>query len=103
MHAQITALEKSSDPSVLPSIRMCGIIGTWLEADIIAATVQNAITQGCERVYLVDNDSPDATVATACAAGAILACSYQTAYYDEILRLRHMNDVVREVSNSHPD
>jgi hypothetical protein len=82
---------------------MFGIIGTWMEVDVIAATVKNAMTQGCERVYLVDNNSPDATVAAACAAGAILARSYHTSYYDETLRLRHMNDVVREISDGEPD
>ena len=53
--------------------------------------------------YLVDNDSPDDTVAKAGAAGAILARSYHTDYDDETLRLRHMNDVVREVSDNEPD
>ena len=45
---------------------------------MIAATVRNALTQGCERVLLVDNDSPDDTVAAAIDAGAELATSFST-------------------------
>ena len=54
------------------------IVVTWMEADVIAATVRNAFAQGCERVLLVDNDSPDDTVAKAEAAGAELARSFST-------------------------
>lgn len=73
-----------------------------MEADIAGATVRNALAQGCERVYLVDNASSDDTVAAACAEGAILARSFRTESYDEGLRLRHMNEVVREVSEAEP-
>jgi hypothetical protein len=82
---------------------MFGVLGTWMEADVVAASVRNAITQGCERVYLVDNGSPDDTVEVACAEGAIVARSFQTDRYDERLRLRHMNDVVSEVSEAEGD
>lgn len=71
-----------------------------MEADIVAATIRNAMTQGCERVYLVDNGSLDNTVEIALAEGAVLARSFTTERYDEPLRLRHMNDVVSEVSES---
>ena len=57
-------------PDVLDDFRLFAIIGTWMEADVIEATVRNAFTQGCERVFLVDNDSPDDTVERALAAGA---------------------------------
>lgn len=87
-------------PTPLPAFRFFGILGTWMEADVVAATVRNAITQGCERVYLVDNDSGDGTVETASAAGAILARSYASESYDETLRLRVMNEVVDEVSRA---
>jgi hypothetical protein len=49
---------------------------------------------------LVDNGSPDNTVEVACGEGAILARSFQTGRYDENLHLRHMNDVVSEISES---
>jgi hypothetical protein len=69
-----------------------------MEADVVAATVANAFAQGCERVLLVDNASTDATVAEATGAGAELAESYETAEYDELLRLEIMNRVVHDVS-----
>jgi glycosyltransferase involved in cell wall biosynthesis len=52
---------------------LVGIVGTWMEADIIEATVANARRQGCDSVYLLDDGSPDDTVARAEAAGAIVA------------------------------
>ena len=54
--------------SVLP-VRLFGLVGTWFEADIIEATVRNAFAQGCERVFIIDNESPDDTVERAVAAG----------------------------------
>jgi hypothetical protein len=90
-------------PDVLDDFRLFAIIGAWMEADVVAATVANAFTQGCERVYLVDNDSSDATVHEAVAAGAVLAESFATEEYDETLRLEIMNRVVRDVSESEPN
>src|SRR5688572_8028515 len=99
----IVAAPNPAEARTLPHVRLFGVLGTWMEADIVAANIRNAITQGCERVYLVDNGSPDETVAIAVAEGAILARSFTTERYDEHLRLRHMNDVVIEVSESEPD
>jgi hypothetical protein len=87
-------------PNPLPAFRFFAILGTWMEADVVAATVRNAFTQGCERVYLVDNDSSDGTTEAACAAGAVLARSYSSDSYDETLRLRLMNEVTEEVSRA---
>lgn len=102
-HARIDALPNPEQPSALPQVRLFAVLGTWMEADVVEATVRNALVQGCERVYLVDNDSRDETVALACAQGAVLARSFCTDRYNEVLRLRHMNDVVREVSANEPD
>lgn len=86
------------EPERLESFRLFAIIGTWQEADIIEATVRNARAQGCERVYLVDNESLDDTVAIAERAGATLARRFHTDDYDEVERMRIMNDVVATVS-----
>ena len=84
----------------LDDFRLFAIVGAWMEADVIAATVANAFVQGCERVYLVDNDSPDETVNVAVAAGATLAEVFSTSSYDEVLRLGIMNGVVQRVSEA---
>src|SRR5206468_11696281 len=94
----IVAEDNPGRPDPLPSFRLFAILGTWLAADVVAATVRNAFTQGCEHVYVVDNDSPDDTAATAQAAGAIVARSFPSESYDETLRLDLMNEVVAEVS-----
>jgi hypothetical protein len=88
---------------VLEKVRLFGVLGTWMEEDVVSATIWNAFTQGCERVYVIDNGSPDGTVAAAIRAGAVMARSFATQHYDEHLRLWHMNDVVAEVSAAEPD
>jgi hypothetical protein len=94
----VVAQEQPARPSPLDDFRLFAIVGTWMEEDVIAATVANAFAQGCERVYLVDNESADGTVREAEAAGALLAEVFATERYDEVLRLEIMNRVVREVS-----
>ena len=84
-------------------IRLFAVLGTWMEGDIVESTVRNALTQGCERVFLVDNESPDDTVEAALRAGAIVAETFRTDRYDESLRLRLMNRVVRNVSDAEGD
>jgi hypothetical protein len=74
-----------------------------MEGDVIGSTVQNAFIQGCERVYLVDNNSSDETVTVACNSGAILARTFRTEKYDEWMRIRHMNAVMQQVSSQEPD
>jgi hypothetical protein len=94
----VVAEDNPKSPRPLETVRLFGIIGAWMEEDVIGATVANAFAQGCERIYLIDNDSPDNTVRAAEAAGAILAESFATEQYDEMLRLEIMNRVVRDVS-----
>ena len=69
---------------------------------MIAATVRNALTQGCQRVILVDNDSPDDTVDLAIAAGAELGATFSTPQLDELLKIRLLNETVARVSEESP-
>jgi hypothetical protein len=89
-------------PAPVSDAKLFAIVGAWMEEDVIAATVTNAFTQGCERVYLVDNDSTDGTRREAEDAGATVAEVFATDDYDEQLRLDIMNRVVREVSSAEP-
>jgi Glycosyl transferase family 2 len=84
----------------LERVGLYAIVVTWLEADVIGATVANAVAQGCDRVLLVDNDSPDDTVACAVAAGAELARSFSTPQLDEMFKIRILNETVAEVSEA---
>ena len=74
-------------PIQLDSFAFYAAIGTWMEADIIEATVANAFSQGVDRVFLIDNGSPDATVEWATRAGAEHALTYQSGHYDEERRV----------------
>jgi hypothetical protein len=90
--------EQPARPEPLEAFRLFAVLGTWMEEDVVAATVGNAFAQGCERVYLIDNASSDATVERAVAAGAILARSFREEHYEELERLAQMQEVVDEVS-----
>ncbi|MET0144037.1 MAG: glycosyltransferase family 2 protein [Ilumatobacteraceae bacterium] len=94
----VVASEQPADPRPLDRCPLYAVVVTWMEADVIAATVSNAIAQGCERVLLVDNESPDDTVAEAVGAGAELAASFATEQLDETLKIGLLNDTVAEVS-----
>jgi hypothetical protein len=95
---RVTVGVSPAKPEPLESFRLFAVLGTWMEEDIVEATVRNAFAQGVEAVYLVDNASADATVERAVAAGATLAESYVTEDYDERLRILFMNAVVARVS-----
>jgi hypothetical protein len=96
----VVAVDQPTTPDPLPSFGLFAIVVTWMEADVIEATVRNAFAQGCERVLLVDNDSPDDTVAIAKMAGAELARSYSTTQVDEMVKIRVLNETVRETSDA---
>jgi hypothetical protein len=83
--------------------RVFAVLGAWMEEDVVGATVANCFRQGCERVYLVDNDSADRTVDRAVAAGAVHARSFSTQVFDERERMRQMQAVMEEVSAAEAD
>jgi glycosyltransferase involved in cell wall biosynthesis len=65
------------------------------EEDIIESTVKHAFAQGCSNVFIVDNASTDRTVEIATNAGAILANSFESKYFNEFEKIAHLNTVVR--------
>jgi Glycosyl transferase family 2 len=90
-------------PGRTPEFRLFAVLGTWMEADVVEACVKNALTQGCEEVFFVDNDSPDDTVDVAQRAGATLAASFATPVFNDWMRIGMMNEVVEEVSRRSGD
>jgi hypothetical protein len=89
-------------PLATDEVTLHAILCTWRESDIVESTVRNALRQGCERVLMVDNASPDDTVAVATAAGAELARSFDTKGFDERRRFDLMHEVIDEVSEAGP-
>jgi hypothetical protein len=94
----IMPADNPHDAEPVDDFRLFAVVGTWTEADVIGATIKNALTQGCERVYLVDNQSSDDTVAVAVTAGAVLAESYATPLFDEQVKAVLLNATVARVS-----
>ena len=85
-------------PDVLAEFRLFAVVKTWMDEDIIAAVVRNALTQGAESVFVVDNGSTDATVERAREAGATVAEVFDTPAFDGPLAQVFMNAVVARES-----
>jgi hypothetical protein len=98
MDGRVESEETRGEPDLLEGFRFFAVLGTWMEEDIVEATVRNAFAQGVEAVYLVDNASTDATVERAVAAGATVAESFDTEQYQERVRILLMNSVVERQS-----
>lgn len=77
------------------------VMCVWNEEDVIAATVRHAFAQGCSSVYIVDNGSEDGTVAAALEAGAVLAASFDSKFFNEDLKVTYLNEVVRRWNAAH--
>lgn len=91
------------DPKRPPPV-LYAIISTWHESDIVEAAVKNCFVHGCERVYLIDNDSPDGTRELGVKAGAELALNFTTEFYRDELRVNLINQTMREITEreKHP-
>jgi len=79
---------------------MNAVICVWNEEDIIESTVKHALAQGCSNVFIVDNNSTDKTVNTAINAGAILADSFGSEYFNEYQKIAYLNTVVKKYNES---
>ena len=86
------------DPDTLADFELFAVVKTWMDEDVIEATVRNAMVQGATRVFIVDNGSTDQTVARAVEAGAAVAEIYQTEWFDGRLVQPLMNAVVARES-----
>lgn len=85
-------------PEVLGEFRLMAVIKSWMDEDIIEATVNNALAQGVDAVYLVDNGSSDETVRRAVMAGASVSEVYETDAFDGRLAQALVNAVVARES-----
>jgi hypothetical protein len=90
---------QSASPELLDEFEFFAIIATWMDEDVIEATVRNAFAQGVSRVYIIDNASSDETVSRAESAGAILGQSYTTDFHDQTLKAYLMNALVWRISS----
>ena len=75
-----------------------GLVGTWYEEDIIEACVKNLFRQGVERVFILDDNSPDDTLARAIAAGAEVGECYKSATYSDGRVTVRMNRFIDEIT-----
>ncbi len=85
-------------PDTLPEFEMFAVLKTWMDEDVIEATVRNVMLQGASEVFIVDNGSTDSTVSRAVDAGAVVAEIYHTESFDGRLVQPLMNAVVARES-----
>jgi len=79
---------------------MNAVMCVWNEEDIIESTVKHAFAQGCSNVFIIDNASTDRTVDIATNAGAILADSFESEYFNEYQKIAYLNTVVKKYNES---
>ncbi|GFK94395.1 hypothetical protein NNJEOMEG_02239 [Fundidesulfovibrio magnetotacticus] len=82
----------------LEGFALYGFLYVWNEADIIEASVRNLFLQGCDRVFLVDHASDDATAALAQAQGAQLFSTHAERFFEESAKVLLANRCMAEVS-----
>jgi glycosyltransferase involved in cell wall biosynthesis len=76
----------------------------WNEDDIIFATVRNLLEQGVDRVFVLDDESDDATVGEALSAGATVVQRTSTGRYAEADRSRSIQELIaRETTDAGGD
>lgn len=90
----------TATPRPVERFTLVAVVNTYLEADIIGATVANARRQGCDRVLLVDNDSPDDTVARAVEAGAELGARYASDSFDLARSVATVHHLMRATADA---
>ena len=67
----------------------------WNEEDIIESSILNALCQGCDNVFIIDNGSTDSTIQKAVNAGAKFVTSIKTRYFDEREKICQLNSFVK--------
>ena len=87
-------------PRPIPGVRLHAVLATWNEADVVGATVGNALEQGCEAVHLLDNGSDDGTDEVARAAGAHVLEVFRTDRYDGRANQRRINAAIEDLSRA---
>ena len=86
-------LSTSSQP-----IPLYALLGTYCEEDIIYSTAKHAQLQGCEKIFLIDNQSTDNTIEQAQKGGATLHTSFKSEFYNEMERIYRMNEITQSIS-----
>lgn len=90
----INTCTKATRPAT--DFKLFALISTWYESDIVEAQIKNCFVHGCDRVLILDNDSPDETREEAIKSGAEIAHVYTTDFYREELRLGLINKIIAD-------
>lgn len=95
-HAVKTLRAGQSNAPARP-FELYAIMTVWNESDIIESTVRNLFAEGCNRVFILDNDSDDDTVHKAVGAGAECLGSFATEIFSDNIRTDKLNEAVQDI------
>ena len=76
------------------------VLCVYNEEDIIESTIKHLFAQGCSNVFIIDNMSSDGTVEISSKAGGQLISQFESRYFDELQKIRHLNTAVRSYNES---
>ncbi len=83
-----------ASPSARSRPEIHAVVGVWNEEDIVYALVEHLRSQGVDRVLVIDDESDDATVSEAAAAGAEVLRMRSAGAYSEALRTQRFRDAI---------
>jgi glycosyltransferase involved in cell wall biosynthesis len=78
------------------------VLFTWYEEDIIGACVKNLLAEGADRVFLIDNGSPDATIERAVQSGAVHIDTIFSERFSESVKCGNVFAFVRKMLQDDP-
>jgi glycosyl transferase family 2 len=73
-----------------------GVMAVWNEEDIIYAAIRNLLTQGVDRVFVLDDSSDDATTYEARAAGAEVIATRNDGSFRDLDKTRKIRDQIAD-------
>ena len=102
LEQQLVLPKENTGSTPLASFSLYALLFTWYESDIIAANIRNLFEQGIERVFLIDNDSPDDTREIAEENGAEILGIYRSHNFIEAMKVKKVNDFKRKIVDQAP-
>lgn len=102
MRKQLTLVRENTGKDPLPQFSFYALLFTWYEADIMAANIENLRQQGVDRIFIIDNDSPDDTREVAEAYGAEIISIYRSNNFNEQMKVRKVNEFTKKIVDEAP-
>ena len=101
-HSSVRVLDDRRSETQKP-FSLYAVLFTWYEEDIIEACVKNLFAEGVDRVFLIDNGSPDKTVELAVQAGALHVETVVSDRFNEEIKCGSVFTLTRRILSEERD